>query len=203
MDPTEWLLTGLLNYGTTALAATLFLAALGIPLPATILLMAAGAFAQQDMMRVDTAFVAALAAAVSGDGASYLLGRFAIRRTPARLRLSATWVRATELFKRWGPSSIVLTRFLLTPLALPVNLLAGSARYPVPRFFVAVLVGETLWVTLVGGTGYAFANQWEWLSRVVVDFVGLLVGVVFVLAGAVALVVQRRRPRPSTRRSSP
>lgn len=203
MDPTEWLLTGLLNYGTTALALTLFLAALGIPLPATILLMAAGAFAQQDMMRVDTTFVAALTAAVSGDGASYLLGRFAIRRTPARLRQSPTWVRATALFKRWGSSSIILTRFLLTPLALPVNLLAGSARYSVSRFLVAVLIGETLWVTLIGGIGYTFANQWEWLSRMVVDFVGLLVGMGLVLAGAMALVAQMRRPRTSSPRSSP
>ncbi|MGE0312544.1 MAG: DedA family protein [Lautropia sp.] len=195
MDATELLLTGLLNHGVAILAATLFLAALGVPLPATVLLMAAGAFVQQGVLQPAAAFAAALAAAISGDAGSYLIGRMASGVVPGRVRDGASWARAKALFERWGASGIVLTRFLLTPLALPVNLLAGSTRYPRLRFLAAAAAGEAVWVVLVGGAGYWFADRWEAMSRLAVDAVGVLVGLVFAIAGAIVLL---RRLRPTT-----
>ena len=44
------LLTALINQGQWLLASVLFLAALGVPLPATMLLLAAGAFARQGVL---------------------------------------------------------------------------------------------------------------------------------------------------------
>ena len=46
----DLLLTGLLNHGSLLLGLVLFFAALGVPLPATMLLLAAGAFAQQGVL---------------------------------------------------------------------------------------------------------------------------------------------------------
>ena len=40
---TDFLLTSLLNHGALVLGSTLFLAALGVPLPATMLVVATGA----------------------------------------------------------------------------------------------------------------------------------------------------------------
>ncbi len=188
IDASGLLLTAMLNHGVAILALTLFFAALGVPLPATVLLMAAGAFVQQGMLPFDTAVATALVASIVGDGGSYLIGRFAIDRVPARLVRGAAWSRATQVFDRWGVAGILLTRFLLTPLALPVNLLAGSTRYPVARFLPAVVVGEALWVSLIGGLGFWFADRWEPLSRLAVDFAGVLVGLALASAGAWALV---------------
>lgn len=91
---------------------------------------------------VDGAAAAALAGSVSGDACSYLLGCFGANLLPMRWRDSTAGIRATRLFDHWGGWSVFLTRFLFTPAALPVNLLAGSTRYAWPRFMTAVLAGQ-------------------------------------------------------------
>ncbi len=187
-----WLLTALINYGALALGVTLFLAALGVPLPASMLVIAAGAFAQQGVLGVPDAAAAALAGAVAGDSGSYGIGRFAGARIPSRVRASPAWARSVALFARWGLLGIYLTRFLLTPVALPVNLLAGSTRYPWPRYLAGVIAGEATWVALFGSTGYMFAQQWETISGLAADGVGLLAGMSLAAAAAYWLWRHRR-----------
>lgn len=81
-DLADLLVTALLNHGTLALGATLFLAALGVPLPASMMLIAAGAFARQGVLGAPDTAVAALAGAVLGDSGSDGIGRFGSTRYP-------------------------------------------------------------------------------------------------------------------------
>ena len=192
-DVGDLLLTALLNHGNLLLGGALFMAAFGVPLPATMLLMAAGAFARQGVLGMEGAAGAAVAGAVVGDGCSYVVGRYGAALLPERLQAAAGAARAAQLFARWGGWSVFITRFLLTPIALPVNLLAGSTGYPLGRFFAAVLAGELIWVALFGGLGYLFADRWEELSRLATDLVGTLLGAALALAGLVAYVLRRRR----------
>jgi membrane-associated protein len=195
----ELLLTGLLNHGLLLLGGVLFFAALGMPLPATMLLVAAGAFARQDVLDLPRAGAAALAGAVSGDIGSYLLGRSGAAlvssrvssRVPARLQATAAATGAARLFHRWGGWAVFVSRFALTPLALPVNLLAGSTHLAWGTYLAAVVTGEVLWVGLFGGLGYLFADRWEVISELAGDVVGLLLGVALVLVGG--LVIRRSR----------
>lgn len=184
---TDWLLTGLLNHGEFLLGGTLFLAALGVPLPATMLLVAAGAFTRHDVLALETALLTALGSSVAGDAGAYMLGRVGIRLVPAGLVQSSGWQRAAVLFSRWGGLSVFFTRFALTPAALPVNLLAGSTRYALVRFLTAVTAGEATWVLLFGGLGRLFADRWEQISEISADFAGLIVGVAVAVAGVLLL----------------
>lgn len=177
------LLTALINQGQWLLASVLFLAALGVPLPATMLLLAAGAFARQGVLEPATSAATGVAAAVAGDMGCYLAGRLMGQRLPMSWRTGPVWQRAADTFARQGAWAVLLTRFLLTPLALPVNLLAGSTRYPWHRFLLPVLVGELVWVALFGGLGYVFADRWEWVSAWVEDSAGLLLGGLLAAAG--------------------
>ena len=197
-DITGALLTALINHGQWLLGAVLFLAALGVPLPASVLLLAAGAFARQGVLDPIMAAVTGSIAAVSGDLASYALGRGLGARLPARWREGDTWRGAADMFGRWGAWAVLVTRFLLTPLALPVNLLAGSTRYPLARFLLPVLVGEMAWVLLFGGLGYVFAQSWERISAWADDSAGLLLGAALVALGAWGL--HRLKQRPSAKR---
>lgn len=189
---TEWLLTGMLNYGSALLGVALFLAALGIPLPASVLLMAAGAFTSQGVLPLEGAVVAATSGAVAGDACSYLVGRFSLRWVPSSVLASGGWARAAASFARWGGWGVFFSRFLLTPIALPVNLLAGSTRYAWARFMSAVVAGEVVWVFLFGGLGHLFANQWEALSRLAADIGAVVLGLALVAAGLWALIAHRR-----------
>jgi membrane-associated protein len=197
----DLLLTALVNHGSGLLGASLFLAALGLPLPASMLLIAAGAFVRQGILPLHSAALAGLAGAVAGDACSYLLGRFAGHRLPLALTTSAQWQRAAELFARWGSWGIWVTRFLLTPLALPVNLLAGSTRYPWQRFMGVVVLGELMWVLLFGGLGHVFADQWQEMSTLAGDLGGLLLGVALGAFAGLALLRARRRAQGAAARS--
>ncbi|MBL0419021.1 VTT domain-containing protein [Ramlibacter sp. AW1] len=191
-DVADGLLTGLLNHGELLLGGTLFLAALGVPLPATMLLVAAGAFTRSGVLALETAIVAAFASSVAGDLGGYTLGRLGIGLVPAAWLQAPGWQRATALFARWGGWSVFLTRFAITPAAWSVNLLAGSTRYSLLRFALAACAGEAVWILLFGGLGRLFAEQWEQVGEIAADVGGLIVGVAMLAAGGWLLRASRR-----------
>lgn len=172
------------TYGQLALPLALMVGALGVPLPGTLLLLAAGALASAGAL--DPVMVGALAllGVVIGDSGSYLLGRYGGTLVLERAsRGGGAWRKAREIFDRWGGSTVFLTRFLLTPLALPANLIAGSARYSFRRFLAFDLAGEAVWVGLFGGLGYLFADNWQALSEAADTATWSLVAAAAVAAG--------------------
>lgn len=189
----DWLLTALLNNGSALLGLAMFLAALGIPLPATMLLIAAGGMAQQGVLSLQGALLSAAAGAIAGDAGGYLLGRFGFRLLQPRVAGSPQWSRAVRLFARWGALGVFVTRFLFTPLSMPVNLLAGSTGYAWRRFMAAVLAGEAIWVLLYAGLGHQFAGQWVRLSEWAAELPALLWGGLLVSVGALLLTARRWR----------
>ena len=189
---TDLILTGVLNYGPPAIGLALLLGALGLPLPGTLLVLAAGAFVRQGVLSWATAAGFGLLGVVLGDSASYMVGRFAGRWVQRRFGRSAAWQKAAEIFDRQGGLAVYLTRFLLTPLALPTNLIAGGSGYPFWRFLGYDAAGELTWIALYGGLGYMFGSQWELINQFISDFSGLLVGLVMV-GGGVYLLLRRRR----------
>lgn len=133
----------------------------------------------------------AVAAAVAGDGCTYLLGRVVGERLMSRWKGSKAWLSASQRFGRWGLWSVFLSRFLLMPIALPVNLIAGSTLFPWHRFMVAVVFGEVIWGFLFGGLGLLFAEGWDALSQIASDLSGLLLGGALLVAGLYFLVRRR------------
>lgn len=148
-------------YGPIVLAITLLLGGLGVPVPASLLVLAAGAFVRQDRFSLPLAFGLALLGAMTGSVGSYLMGRYGLRKIIARMKRSRSWRKAEETFKRRGGTAIVLTRFLLTPLALPTNLIAGGERFPLARFAALSAVGEAIYILIYGGLGFVFAESWK------------------------------------------
>jgi membrane protein DedA with SNARE-associated domain len=182
-DLTEFFLTAMLNYGPAALGLTLLVGALGAPMPGTLFVIAAGAFVRQGALEWPAAFGAALGGAVVGDSLSYGMGRFAGGWAERRFGQGAIWQKARAAFERQGGLAVYLTRFFLTPIAVPVNLIAGGGGYSFGHFLAYDAAGELTWIVLYGTLGYAFGSQWELISDFVNDFSGLLVGLVLVGAG--------------------
>jgi membrane protein DedA with SNARE-associated domain len=194
---TDWLLTGMLNYGAPTFSLALLIGAIGVPLPNTFFVLAAGAFARQSAIDGPTAAMLGFLGAVVGDSLSYGIGRVARTWVQRRFVGSATWHQALVAFERRGGLAIYLTRFLITPLAIPTNLIAGSGGYTYWRFFLYTASGELTWIILYGGLGYLFGAQWEMLSRLVSDFSGLLVGLI-VLGAGLYVWLRRRKPTDVT-----
>jgi membrane-associated protein len=172
----DWFLTGMLIYGPPALGLALLLGALGVPMPASTLLLVAGTLIQQDVFDGPLTAGLALTSVVLGDSGSYWLGRTAGARLLRRVAQTAIGRRAQALFERWGGLAIFITRFLFTPLWVPVSLLAGSNHYPYWRFVVFDVAGEVIWVALYIGLGYYFAGSWEAIGDLANDLSGVLLG---------------------------
>lgn len=183
MTITEMLLTTVVNYGAPALGAAVLLAAIGIPVPSTLLVIAAGAFIRMEFLGLPAALAFALVGVLIGDTVSYSIGRFAGDWAERRFKGQRLWLSTRSSFERYGGGMIYISRWLLTSVAIPVNLFAGGSHYPYPRFMVFDFLGEATWLALFGGLGYAFGSQWETVSQAATDFGGLIAGIVILSAG--------------------
>ena len=202
INVTDFLLTAIINYGALSFGVALVLGALGVPVPGTLAVIAVGGFVRQGVIDWPSAAIFGLAGAVLGDSLSYGLGRFAGDWVEYRFGQSSVWQNAQTTFNRRGGAAIYLTRWLLTPIALPINLIAGGSRYPFWRFLIYDLSGEATWIVLFGGLGYAFGSQWELINQFISDFSGLLVGIVIFAGGVYGLFRYRQRKAASARREA-
>jgi membrane-associated protein len=179
----DFLLTQIINYGAPILGVIVFISALGAPFPCTLLVIAAGAFAKQGLLTWYTAGLTALAFVVLGDNLSYAMGHFAREPVLRRFQNSENWIKAESTFNRWGGMSVFWTRFLITGIAVPVNLIAGTSGFGIRRFFFYDLLGEAIWIFGYGGLGYLFGTQWEVVSDVLSNISGLSLGLVILGIG--------------------
>lgn len=179
----DFLLTQIINYGAPILGVIVFISALGAPFPCTLLVIAAGAFAKQGLLTWYTTGLTALAFVVLGDNLSYAMGHFAREPVLRRFQNSENWIKAELTFNRWGGMSVFWTRFLITGIAVPVNLIAGTSGFGIRRFFFYDLLGEAIWIFGYGGLGYLFGTQWEVVSDVLSNISGLSLGLVILIIG--------------------
>ncbi len=183
---------------------TVLVGAIGIPLPSAVVVLAAGSFSTDGDPDPSLLFAVILAAAVAGDVASYSIARWAshlvLGRHGARVGLTPARVAAAEQrFERWGGLLVLLTRCLLTGLALPTNLAAGGSGYPLMRFFGYALLGEMIWTGQLLALGWWFGASWVSLLDYLDDALSVLTALAVAAALGVVLVrLLRARPRSET-----
>ena len=136
--------------------------------------------------------VLALVGVVIGDMLSYGIGWVLHRPIQRRYGQSAAWLRAEAYFARRAAIAVFLTRCVLTPIALPINLVAGGSGYSVGRFALYDAAGELAWLAGYGTLGYVFGSQWEYVSDVVSNASGVLVGLLIAGVGGFALLRWQR-----------
>jgi membrane-associated protein len=186
-----------LLYGYPVLFATVLAGAIGVPLPSSVLLFAAGGFAANDQIDLVPIALVAVVAAVTGDIASYGLARWfgeaAVGQYGHRIGLSAARLDTTrESLFRWSGAAVFFTRWFLTPAAVPVNVVAALEKYPLSSFVLASLIGELLWVTIYVGGGFMIAGAWDDMIGLLGESLGFVGGLV-VLIAAIAVTIRLTR----------
>lgn len=179
----DFLLTQIINYGAPLFGLFLFLGALGIPIGASILVIAAGAFSQQGILEWPLTALLGLLGAVLGDAISFGIGFYAKHWVDDRFGRSQAWRNAQKSFDARAGLAIYLTRFLITALAVPTNLIAGGSGIRFRRFMAYDSLGEFTWIILYGGLGYWFGSEWELVSDFISNFGGLILGVAILGVG--------------------
>ena len=170
----------------------MFLGPLGVPVPSPLVVLAAGALARQGLMDLSTALFIGLSGSILGNSAVYGVGRFATGWAQRRFGGSSAWRKAADRFRRNGGLAIYLSHFLLTPLGLPTNLIAGGSSYPYRRFIAYNVVGTLSWLALYGGLGYVFGSQGGAVLQVIKGNLAWITGLV---AAAIGVYFLLRRPR--------
>jgi len=164
------LLTFLQTYGYIALWITVYVAAVGIPIPITLLLLAAGAFAALGDFSLALLFVISFSALICGDNTGYWIGRIWGSRALNWIERSKRWnrlippqriVQSRQYFRRRGGWAIFLSRFLFSALGGIINLLSGSELYPYRYFLLFDSSGEALGAIIPLMLGYVFGASWE------------------------------------------
>jgi len=178
-----FLLTQVINYGAPLFGLILFLGALGFPIGASVVLIAAGAFSEQGVLNWLPTAALGLLGAVIGDALSFSIGFYAKDWVNNRFGNSKAWINAEETFDQRAGLAIFLTRFLITALAIPTNLIAGGSGIKFRRFMIYDSLGEFIWIVLYGGLGYFFGSQWELVSTLLSNFGGMLLGLVILGVG--------------------
>jgi len=152
----------LLTYGYILLFAWVLVEQLGIPLPATPILLAAGALSAQRELSFPLALAAGLAAALTADSTWFLIGRrygHHVLRILCKLSLEpTTCVRRTQnSFGRHRAVTLVIAKFVpgLATLAPPVAGQNGMAFAP---FLLFDGIGSTLWVGALLTAGRFFGD---------------------------------------------
>jgi membrane-associated protein len=193
----SFLLTQVINYGAPLFGLTLFLGAMGVPLPGSLMVIAVGSFAQQGYFSIVPMAFVGLLGAVLGDAVSFNMGNYGKDWVQNKISHSPAWRNAQDTFQRRAGAAIFFTRFLITALAVPTNLIAGGSGYSFRRFMVYDLLGEAIWILLYGGLGYAFGSQWEVVSDFIGNFGTLVLGVIFLGVG-IWLIRNRQFAKPSS-----
>jgi membrane-associated protein len=183
-------------HGAMVLFLATFLSCLAVPFPASLLMLAAGAFIASGDLSAGPVVGAALAGAVIGDQLGYGMGRVGGQRLWSwlrrRKRSGPLAVRAGEALHRRGMLTVYFTRWLVSALGPWVNFAAGATRLGWGGFSLASFLGETTWVGLYVSLGFIFAARLEEAGATAGSVIGALG------AGVVALVLGRALWRQRT-----
>jgi len=183
----------IVRYGYLLLFGWVLIEQGGLPIPATPLLLAAGALAGQGRMSLSLVLLAITAGCVGADMFWYHFGK---RRGAVVLNLLCriamepdSCVRRTEhTFSKYGTRTLLICKFV-PGLNTAAPALAGMLSAPYGRFILFDIIGGLLWALTYSLTGFLFSKQ---LDRIAADAHLLGNGLLVLFAlGVVAYVLYR------------
>lgn len=189
-------LMGLITqHGYAFVALILFVAAAGLPLPTSIVLLTAGAVSAHSGLKVEGVLFIAWSAAVAGDILLFFGGRYTgwwLLAGMCRLSMNPEGCifSSSRYFYRRGAKTLLFAKWVpgLASMAAP---LAGSLNMRFWRFLRLDAVGVACYVTAWVGAGYLFSGAIQsmiaWVQTL--GHAILILGALLLTAYAVSLVV--------------
>jgi membrane protein DedA with SNARE-associated domain/rhodanese-related sulfurtransferase len=180
----------LVRHGAAVLFAAVFVEQMGVPLPASPWLLAAGALAGAGKMYGIVALFAAVAGSLLADLIWFYLGRYSgnrVLRLLCRISLEPdSCVRRTQnVFTRYGMKGVIVAKFI-PGLSTVVPPLAGSSGVSVERFLFFDAIGSFLYAGGFMLLGMVFSRQ---LDQVIAALASLGGGALGVVAGLAAVYI--------------
>lgn len=181
----EHILHILERHGYLALVAIVFLEAIGLPIPAAVALVTAGAASAWKMLALGYVILWSVVPIVVGDSILYFFGRksgWRLLGLLCRVSLNPETciLRSAESFYKRGRLTLLFAKFVpgLNAMAAP---LSGSMKMRYSQFLRYDAAGATFYVLAYAVAGFTFSRVLRDIGRLF-DAVGRTVGWVFALA---------------------
>ncbi len=165
----------------TSIGLAVFAQQFCLPVPAMLLLMAAGALAGKGELHLSLVLLSGVAGCLAADVFWFWLGRrwgSRVIRVVCSLTLDPrkSRERSHRIFDRWGLRLLLIAKFVpgLDGVSPP---LAGAEGASVKGFVAYDTAGSLLWSAVYALLGFAFAHQLDGVIRVIESF-GMLLALV-------------------------
>ena len=176
------------RHGYLVVALFVFGEAIGLPVPASLALVAGGAASASHVLRAPEALLCAISAMLLGDVILYVLGSYtgwALLGILCKVSVNPETciMRSAESFYKRGRAALLIAKFIpgVNTMAPP---LAGSMKMPFAQFLGLDFIGVSLYVLAYGTIGYVFR---DFIAAITRGFrtAGHVVGIVVVVAAIV------------------
>jgi len=153
------------NLGLPGVFVGVFLEAIGLPFPGSVLVALAGFLSEQGEFPIIMAWLVALLGYMLGSVSAFMIGRQIgepfiekwgkyIRLTPERID------KAQELLQKSAPLYIIGGRFLPT-IGNVTPYVAGISGISIVKFLIYDMVHAVLWLTIFLGFGAMLGDKWH------------------------------------------
>jgi membrane protein DedA with SNARE-associated domain/rhodanese-related sulfurtransferase len=156
-------------HGYAILFATVFLEAVGLPLPAALALLIAGGASAHGSLRGSYVIFGSLAAMLTGDTLMFFAGRYTgwwLLGVLCRISLNpeSCILRSADSFYRRGRTLLVVAKFIpgINTMAPP---LAGCMNMRLSQFLGLDLLGAAIYILAYFTVGFAFSGALAAITR--------------------------------------
>src|SRR5689334_20459659 len=150
------------HHGYLYMALAVFGEAIGLPIPASLVLIGAGAAAASGLVSPTTALLLAIVAMVVGDLLMFTLGRYTgwgLLAVLCRVSINPETciLRSAESFYKRGKTTLLVAKFIpgINTIAPP---LAGSMKMRVLQFLRLDAAGTAFYITTYFALGFVFRD---------------------------------------------
>ncbi|WP_319411383.1 DedA family protein [uncultured Cohaesibacter sp.] len=200
---TDTILALIPTYGLWVIFLTLLFCSMAIPLPGSMLMIAAGSFASSGDIDLYLAMGVAYAGYIAGDQTAYRVAHMAgpplLNRFRRSVKAAAMIERAERLLERRGLLAVFLSHTIISPIGPWVSYICGAAQMKWLHFSLASVAGAACWVAAYGLVGYYFADRLADLAQLANDGVGFLLAFAVAAATGWWLLSSWKKFREKTR----
>lgn len=165
-------------YGVWLIMISVALSCLALPIPSSMLVMAAGGFAAAGDFSYWQLVFFALVGFIMGDQVAFWAARKGgnhviskIQKSPKAGKVLNT---AENLISRYGGLAIFISRTVFSPVGPYVAYTSGALHFDWPKFTFAAVIGAAVWCSAYSWLGYAFANNISQIADMIANSIGIV-----------------------------
>lgn len=153
------------SFGLLGVFGGVFLEAIGLPFPGSVLVALAGLLSKQGEFNIIIAWLVSLLGYLLGSISAFMLGCHIgepfIKRWGRYIRLTPERIdKAQELLRKSAPAYIIGGRFVPT-VGNITPYVAGISGISIVKFLIYDMVHAVLWITIFLGLGAVLGSEWH------------------------------------------